>query len=94
MANERAHVDPEQLSTLAENLRQYSSAISLLMEDLDLGLNRLGHTFQDETYFDFRSSYQVARQQLVEFAEETRRYWPLLEHDIEDLRAFLRRRVD
>jgi hypothetical protein len=83
----QAHVDPESLRALASDLAMWSSKVIELGQQLDVGLSRLGETFRDDHYHDFRAMFQASRVKLDQFAADTRAFVPKLRQDADDVAA-------
>ena len=90
----QASVDPEGLRQLAGDLSRLASTIHELGQDLDNKLARLGETFRDEHYHEFRSVVLGSSQMLTAFADEVRTLAPKLRQDAEDIAASQRIRLN
>lgn len=90
MAESDIHVDPDRLRLLAEELGMFSGDIETELKTLDLALNKLGGTWRDEGYQNFKNAIQPLRRVLDRFHEEIVRTKPGLLADAEAVRTYQR----
>jgi len=83
----QASVDPNALRALGAEFSNLASKILEMGLELDQGLARLGETFRDDHYHEFRSAFAASRQKLTAFAEEARSLVPKLNQDADDIAA-------
>lgn len=83
----QASVDPEALRELATDFASWASTVSEVGQQLDVGLSRLGETFRDDHYHEFRAVFAASRQKLDRFAADVRALVPKLRQDADDVGA-------
>lgn len=94
MSKAKANVDPVALRMLADQMSTLASAIRERNEALDAGLSRLGATFQDAHYAEFRGLFMNTRRTLDAFVDDVRQVVPILRRDADDIEASQRERVE
>jgi hypothetical protein len=90
MTDAALHVDPDRLRLLAEELSMFSNDIKVELQVLDLGVSKLGATWKDEGYEEFRNAIQPIRRVLDTFHQEIVRTKPRLLEDAEAIRQYQR----
>lgn len=90
----QACVDPESLLALAGDLSNLANKIEEMDSDLQNALAKLGATFRDEHYEQFRARFLGSRQKLGSFVEVLRDLTPKLRQDAEDVSAAQRPKLD
>lgn len=90
MPNSEIHVDPDRLCAIAEELSMFSNDMKTELTLLDGALAKLGRTWQDQEYANFKCSIQPLRKILDQFQVEIARSKPEMLADAEAIRAYRR----
>jgi len=83
MSNSQVHVDPERLKSFAAELDQFANRVTDYDEGLQSALHRLGETFRDQEYEEFKTHFGASSQLLRRFVEEVKKNVPKLVADAE-----------
>ena len=79
-----AKIDPDRLEDFSQHLAVYATELDNYVDTVKSALDRLGHTFDDPDYFDFRESFNGSLRAIYEFLESVRpeieRMKPMIEH--------------
>jgi uncharacterized protein YukE len=76
-----AHADPERLRDFAQKLKEFAEEIDDYTSSVRGGLSRLGETWRDEHFHDFKDVFDEVSMFLRELSEEARTVAPYLERD-------------
>jgi len=75
---------------IAEELGMFSGDIEMELKTLDMALGKLGGTWKDDGYENFKNAIQPLRMVLERFHDEIVRTKPRLLADAETLRTYQR----
>lgn len=84
--HDQSHADPDAIERFAESLSGYSARLEEFEYRLEANVSRLGLSFSDEKYEEFRDLIARDRDLLRRFQNEVIRVVPLLKKDAERLR--------
>lgn len=82
------HANAKIIRSLAGEIQDYTRKMDDELNELDAGLKRLGMTWKDEGYTQFRRTFDRLRADFKELTEEIGRRRPELEKDAELLIAY------
>ncbi len=77
----KAFIEPERLRKFAADLGRFRSDINDLTSRLSGNLNRLGDSWQDDGYREFKEHLERTKQRLSKFSDIVEQTLPKLERD-------------
>jgi uncharacterized protein YukE len=90
MQSNGLNVDPERLREFAGKLLTYADKVSEYERSLTSGLARLGETFRDQGFQQFREQFLSSKEDLSKFVEEIRKVVPQLKEDADIIDSYHR----
>lgn len=89
MAEPEIYSNPQRLLSLADNLRIFNNDLRTELEKMNDGLHKLGATWQDEEYKQFKRVFDRLKEELTKLDQEISRREPELKEDAQLLRDYL-----
>lgn len=65
----QARIDPDRLEAFSHHLAAYATELNNYCDTVNSSLDRLGHTFDDDDYRDFRASFNNSLRTIYQFTE-------------------------
>lgn len=87
MSDEQVRASAAALQSIADRLAALGDRVNEIVNDLEIKLSRLGDTFRDDQFVEFKNAYLRDRRQLDEFVAELGAFVPVIRQDAEDLAA-------
>ncbi|MCP4400396.1 MAG: WXG100 family type VII secretion target [bacterium] len=85
----QAVVDPEELTKVAHNLKQFNANLKQSMSQLNGQFNQLGSTWRDQEHQKFAQEYQQAIRLVDRFLQSADQHIPLFtDEDYDDTAIF------
>ena len=89
MAEPEIYSNPQRLLSLADNLRIFNNDLRTELEKMNDGLHKLGTTWQDEEYKQFKRVFDRLKEELTKLDQEISKREPELKEDAQLLRDYL-----
>lgn len=79
------HNDSDRLRAFAIQLQEFGAAVDDQLNALRGAMSRLGRTWKDDDYSEFKAEFVMTQQRVRQFIEETRAVTPKLTRDADKL---------
>ena len=94
MDSTQMHTNPEQVRRFAADLGRFADRLGALDQRMACELSRLGDTFRDEGFDEFRAHFHRSQQDLRRFVDEVQNVIPNLQADASAAEAYQRVRLN
>lgn len=78
---QKVYIEPERLRKFAGDLGNFKNNINELTSRLNGNLNRLGESWQDDGYREFKEHFERTKQRIRKFSDIVEQTLPKLERD-------------